>query len=82
MILPIVAYGHPTLKKMAVEIDKDYEELDRLIEDMFETMYHSSGVGLAAPQINKSIKLFVVDTNPFEFTDKYIRNAFVLYICR
>ena len=65
MKLPIVAYGHPTLRKVAVEIDKDYEDITQLIEDMFETMYHSSGVGLAAPQINRSIKLFVIDADPF-----------------
>lgn len=65
MILPIVAYGDPVLKKEAVEIDKDYQDLDQLIENMFETMYQASGVGLAAPQIGKSIRLFIVDGSPF-----------------
>lgn len=65
MILPIVAYGHPTLRKVAEEIEPDYPELDKLIEDMFETMYASSGVGLAAPQVNKSIRLFIVDATPY-----------------
>lgn len=65
MILPIVAYGDPVLKKEAEEIDKDYPDLDKLIEDMFETMYAASGVGLAAPQIGKSIRLFIVDGSPF-----------------
>ena len=65
MILPILAYGDPILKKEGVEIDKNYPELDQLIEDMFETMYEASGVGLAAPQIGKSIRLFVVDGSPF-----------------
>ncbi|MDP5098383.1 MAG: peptide deformylase [Crocinitomicaceae bacterium] len=65
MILPILAYGDPILKKEGVEIDKNYPELDQLIEDMFETMYEASGVGLAAPQIGKSIRLFVVDGRPF-----------------
>lgn len=65
MILPIVAYGDPVLKKEAEEIDKDYPGLQQLIADMFETMYHASGVGLAAPQIGKSIRLFVVDGSPF-----------------
>ncbi len=69
MILPIVAYGDPILKKEAVEIDQDYPELNKLIEDMFETMYEASGVGLAAPQINRSIRLFVVDGSPFAETD-------------
>ncbi|MEN8224862.1 MAG: peptide deformylase [Bacteroidota bacterium] len=65
MILPIVAYGHPTLKKVAEEIEADYEGLDTLIENMFETMYSSEGVGLAAPQVNKSIRLFIVDATPY-----------------
>ena len=62
MILPIVAYGHPSLRKVAVDITSDYPQLDKLIEDMWETMYGSYGVGLAAPQVNKSIRLFIVDT--------------------
>ncbi len=65
MILPITAYGHPILKKVAEEIDEDYPGLDELIENMFETMYASDGVGLAAPQINKSIRLFVIDASPY-----------------
>jgi len=65
MILPIVAYGDPILKREAVEIDKDFEGLSELIENMFETMYEASGVGLAAPQIGKSIRLFIVDGTPF-----------------
>jgi peptide deformylase len=62
MILPIVAYGHPVLRKVAVDITPEYPQLDRFIEDMWETMYASKGVGLAAPQVNKDIRLFVVDT--------------------
>lgn len=65
MILPIVAFGHPNLRKKAIEIDKDYPDLDELIESMYKSMYESNGVGLAAPQINKSIRLFVVDAKPF-----------------
>ncbi len=61
MILPIVAYGDPLLKKKAKEIDEDYPNLTKLIADMFETMYNASGVGLAAPQIGKGIRLFVID---------------------
>ena len=68
MILPVVAYGHPVLKKIAEEIEPDYPGLQQLIADMFETMYHSEGVGLAAPQINKSIRLFVIDADPFQET--------------
>jgi peptide deformylase len=62
MILPIVAYGHPVLRKEAVDITPDYPNLAKLIDDMWQTMYESSGVGLAAPQINRSVRLFVVDT--------------------
>lgn len=65
MILPIVAYGDPVLKKEGEEIDENYEGLKELIENMFETMYQASGVGLAAPQIGRSIRLFVVDATPF-----------------
>ena len=65
MILPIVAYGTPVLRAETEEIDKDYPNLDGLIADMFETMYASKGVGLAAPQIGKSIRLFIVDASGF-----------------
>ena len=61
MILPIYLYGHPVLRKEAEDIDPDYPELQQLISDMFETMYHSDGVGLAAPQIGKSIAVVVID---------------------
>jgi peptide deformylase len=62
MILPIVAYGHPVLRKVAEDISPDYPGLEKLITDMWETMYASNGVGLAAPQINRPIRLFVVDS--------------------
>src|ERR1700712_1632484 len=62
MILPIVAYGTPVLRTVCKDISPDYPGLTRLIEDMWETMYHSSGVGLAAPQINRDIRLFVIDS--------------------
>ena len=62
MVFPIVAYGHPVLRKIATDIGPDYPGLAKLVEDMWETMYASSGVGLAAPQINKDIRLFVIDT--------------------
>jgi peptide deformylase len=65
MILPIVAYGDPVLKMEAEEIDESYPELNELIANMFETMYQAKGVGLAAPQIGKSIRLFIVDGAPF-----------------
>ncbi len=62
MILPIYALGQPVLKKVAKPIDQDYEGLSELIDSMWETMYHAHGIGLAAPQIGKSIRLFIVDT--------------------
>jgi peptide deformylase len=62
MVLPIVAYGDPVLRKVGMEIKKDYPDLQKLIDDMFETMERSKGVGLAAPQINRSIRLFVIDS--------------------
>ncbi|WP_103865269.1 peptide deformylase [Aquimarina sp. I32.4] len=77
MILPIVAYGDPVLKKKAKEINKDYPNLSDLIENMFETMYNAHGVGLAAPQIGLPIRLFMVDAEPFsedeELSDEEIK---------
>ena len=61
MIYPIVAYGDPVLRKIGAEVEKDYPLLKQLIENMFETMYESHGVGLAAPQIGKAINLFIID---------------------
>ena len=61
MILPIYIYGQPVLRKTAVDIDKDYEGLDTLLENMFETLTDSDGVGLAAPQIGKDIRVVVID---------------------
>lgn len=65
MIYSIVAYGDPVLRKVAEEIDENYPELDKFIQDMFSTMDASNGVGLAAPQIGKSIRVFVVDASGF-----------------
>lgn len=74
MILPIVAYGDPVLRKKAEPITKDYPNLDALLENMKETMYGAYGVGLAAPQIGLPIRIFLVDTSPFaeddDFTEK------------
>jgi peptide deformylase len=69
MVLPIVVYGDPVLRKVAIDIEKNYPGLTQLIKDMFETMYEASGVGLAAPQIGKPIRLFIVDTQPFVDND-------------
>ncbi|MCX6267180.1 MAG: peptide deformylase [Bacteroidetes bacterium] len=65
MILPVVAYGQPVLKKVAQEITPDYPGLGQFLADVWETMYMSDGVGLAAPQVNRSIRLFVVDASAF-----------------
>jgi peptide deformylase len=62
MILPIYAYGHPVLRKETEDIDSNYSDLKKLIADMFETMYHAEGIGLAAPQVGLGIRLFIVDT--------------------
>ncbi len=65
MIFPIVLYGDPVLRKVAEPIDKNFVGLNQLIKDMFDTMNNAKGVGLAAPQIGKSVRLFIVDTKPF-----------------
>ena len=70
MILPIIAYGDPVLRKVGIDIDKDYPDLDILIENMRETMVNASGVGLAAPQIGKSIRLFIINAAPFSEDDE------------
>jgi peptide deformylase len=69
MILPVYVYGHPVLRKVSVDIDKDYEGFDKLLKDMWQTMYETDGVGLAAPQIGKNIRLFVIDADPFKELD-------------
>jgi len=66
MILPVYGYGHPLLRKVSEEIQPDHPELDKLISDMFETMYASLGVGLAAPQIGLNIRLFIIDATPYK----------------
>ena len=66
MVYPIVAYGHPVLKKQAQDIDREETDVKQLVEDMFETMHNASGIGLAAPQIGKSLRLFIADAAPLE----------------
>lgn len=66
MILPVVVYGHPVLRRVADEIDENYEGLKELIDNMWQTMYKSDGIGLAAPQIGKSIRLIVIDADPLK----------------
>lgn len=65
MILPVVAYGHPVLRKEGKDIDPSFPGLKKLIDDMFETMYASEGVGLAAHQVNQPIRLFIIDAAPY-----------------
>ncbi|WP_150450847.1 peptide deformylase [Arenibacter lacus] len=65
MILPIVAYGDPVLRKVAADIDQDYPKLEELLSNMWDTMYNAYGVGLAAPQIGLPIRVFIIDTTPF-----------------
>lgn len=82
MILPIVAFGDPVLKQEAKDITQDYPDLDKLIDNMYDTMYNASGVGLAAPQVGLPIRLFIVDTvqleDPEETPDfKGIKQAFI-----
>lgn len=69
MILPIVGYGDPVLRKIGAEVTKDYPNLNETIANMYETMYNACGVGLAAPQVGLPIRLFIVDTEPFSDSD-------------
>src|SRR5690606_16210350 len=70
MILPIIGYGDPVLRKVGDEIRPDYPELKQVIADMYDTMYNAFGVGLAAPQVGLPIRLFVIDTKPFGEDDE------------
>jgi len=69
MILPVIAYGNPVLRKVAKELTKDHLKLDEIIANMWETQYNASGVGIAAPQVGLSIRLFVIDASPFSDDD-------------
>ena len=80
MILPVSIIGSSVLRKVAKDIDKEYENLSKLIEDMFETMYESDGVGLAAPQVGKSIRLFMVDATPLEDEDPSLKGFKKIFI--
>jgi len=74
MILPIYIYGHPVLRKNCMEVDKTYPNLDKLISNMFDTMQNASGIGISAPQIGLSIRLFVIDLTPYHEEDPSIPN--------
>ena len=69
MILPIVAYGTPVLKKKGKDITPEYPAFEQLLENMWETMYEANGVGLAAPQIGLPIRMFILDATPFAEDD-------------
>lgn len=83
MKLPVFAYGHPILRKETEEIEADYPKLGQLLENMFETMYHSKGMGLAAPQIGKNIRLFIIDTEQLdtdereEASSQFLKETFI-----
>ena len=75
MKLPIIAYGDPVLRKKAVAVEpEEYPNIKQLIEDMFETMYGARGVGLAAPQVGISMRLFVIDATPFDDDEPELKN--------
>ena len=74
MVYPIVVYGSPILRKVAKEVDKDYPDLEQFIADLWETMYKSDGVGLAAPQVGKSIRIFVIDTTELDENDPSLKD--------
>lgn len=78
MILPIVGYGDPVLRKIGEELNKDYLNLNILISNMYDTMRNASGIGLAAPQIGLAIRLFVVDTEPFSENENLSENEKIL----
>lgn len=79
-MLPITAYGHPTLKRKGDKVSPDYPELEKLISDMFESMYEAKGVGLAAQQVNKPLQLFIVDASPYEEEHPNLKNFKKVFI--
>ncbi len=80
MTYPIYVYGHPVLRRVAEEIDRDYPGLNTFIADMFETMYNSDGLGLAAPQVGKSLRLFVIDGEPLSKEHPEMKDFHVAFI--
>ena len=80
MILPVFVYGSPVLRKVAADIPEDYPGLDEFIETLFETMYQSDGIGLAAPQVGKSIRIFVVDASSLEDDDESLKDFKKVFI--
>ncbi len=80
MILPIVAYGDPVLKKEATPVERDHPGLKELINNMFDTMYNAQGVGLAAPQVGSGLRVFIVDASPFKQEDKRLEGFKKVFI--
>jgi len=80
MILPIYIYGQRVLKQVAKPIEKSYEDLDDLVKNMWDTMYNAKGIGLAAPQVGRSIRLFVVDTTQLEGEEKEFKGFKTVFI--
>lgn len=80
MKLPIIAYGDPVLRQKTKEINADYPDLNILISNMFETMYAASGVGIAAPQIGKAIRLFVIDASPYDEDESELKDFKKVFI--
>lgn len=80
MILPITIYGHPVLRKVAKDIDKDYPNLEKFMADMWQSMYFSDGVGLAAPQVGRSIRMFVLDCSSFEEDEPSLKDFKKIFI--
>ncbi len=80
MILPVFLYGSPVLRKVAKDIPEDYPGLDQFIDSLFETMYQSDGIGLAAPQVGKSIRVFVIDASPLEDEDPSVKDFKKVFI--
>jgi len=80
MIYPIVAYGTPVLKKQAAIIDRDNPDIQDIIKNMFDTMYNAHGVGLAAPQIGLSLRLFIIDASPFDDEDPSLKGVKKVFI--
>ncbi len=80
MILPVFLYGSAVLRKVSKDVTEDYPDLDRFIDSLFETMYASDGIGLAAPQVGKSIRVFVVDASSFEEEDALLKDFKKVFI--
>ncbi|RLD62387.1 MAG: peptide deformylase [Bacteroidetes bacterium] len=80
MIYPVTIYGNPVLRKVGKDIDENYENLKQVIDNMFETMYQSDGVGLAGPQVNLSLKIFVIDATPMGEDDETLKDFKKVFI--